>query len=237
MPIYVSSNKIGELYFGGNQIGEAYYGNTLVYQNYKVLYLSSSTATSWNIKSLYPALYSKLSADNFFFTTANSISVNDTINVPSDGLNYQTITHGKVKTYDTSSGTLNMYHWLGENNPNGTVYGKVRGVLVTKTSKLISLGTGTTFNVKAKSDKYASFTADNFLIKTWNPYNSNYLIHGYRGIEGRWIAVDTKTLVKSYNASTGQLTCYFRDVGSTNINESWDYQSTCEVYLTLDRPQ
>ena len=234
MPIYKDSNNIGELYFAGNRIGEAYCGSNLVYQNKKIVYLSSGNVTSVNVKNLYPSLYSKLTTDNFYFTGAGSISINDTLNLVEGETGYQSITHGRTKTYNPSSGNLNFYIWLSNND--STVYGGLRPVLVTKPSKLYNLGTGSSFNVRGYSG-YQNFNANNFLIKDWSPYNSNYIVHGFRGIAGRWIAVDSKTLVKSYNASTGVLTCYFRDVGEDNIGDSWDYVSNCTVYLTLERPK
>ena len=234
MPIYKDSNNIGELYFAGNQIGEAYCGSNLVYQNKKIVYLSSGNGTYWNLKSLYPSLYSKLSTDNFYFTGCGDISITDSFRNAEGETGYQTITHGRTKTYNASNGNLNFYNWLGNND--STAYGGLRAVLVTKPSKLYNLGTGTSFNVRGYSG-YQNFNVNNFLIKDWSPYNSNYIIHGFRGLAGDWIASDSKTLVKSYNSSTGVLTCYFRDVGSTNIGESWDYVSNCTVYLTLDRPK
>lgn len=224
-----NSKDLQGCYYGTTTIKEIYCGSSLVWKYNRVLYLG--TSTSFNVKSSYPDIYASLSTNNFFFTTCDSITYTDVLNNVGAETGYSRITQGRNKSY--SNGTLSFYNYLGG---NGTaVNGKVKAVLVTKPSELRSLGTATSFNVSSISG-YQNFNVNNFLIKNWTP-SSNYIYNQFRGYEGRWTATNTKSLVKAYNSSTGVLTCYIRDVGSSNTGDSWDSTTACEVYLTLDRPQ
>lgn len=72
-------------------------------------------------------------------------------------------------------------------------------------SQVIDLGTGTSFNVKSY-DGYQNFTVDNFLIKT---FSGSSIKAGTSQAPGEGEQGEgSVSLTKSYNASTGKLTCY-----------------------------
>lgn len=229
MPIYNGTNQIGDIFYGTNKIGEVWYGNNLVYTSNRIIDLG--TGKTWDIKTLYPNLYAGLTTANFFFTTASSASALATVNVAYTGdTHYLTLISGINKSYNATTGILTLNMKVNDSTAN------VHALLVLKPSALVYLGVGTSFNVKnSYPTKYARFTADNFLIKQIQHFNgggnSGYAYNGSRSTQGQYTANDAFSLTKSYNSSTGVLTIYMRDLGSTSSGESWDKKSKCYVYL------
>ena len=96
----------------------------------------------------------------------------------------------------------------------------------------IYLGSGTSFDVKSKFSGYASLTADDFYIKEVSDYStSRGSIQTYAdgSINRRG------EIVKSYNASTGTLTCYarfyYRASDSNGTGDKVDEHINCECFL------
>jgi hypothetical protein len=98
------------------------------------------------------------------------------------------------------------------------------------------LGTGTSFNVTSKTSSYGSLTINNFIVGVntvttggyngwWNDDNDNCFI------------ASSGTISKSYNPSTGVLSCSFS--GTVYVNErgvseqahSTPMSGTCFAYL------
>lgn len=74
--------------------------------------------------------------------------------------------------------------------------------------KIIDLGTNTTFNCTSITN-YKNLTNDNFYIKSF--YYYNFFGTDIGGIYAdRSNGKEEYTIVKSYNASTGILTCYIK---------------------------
>ena len=232
MPVNYGTNDIGDIYYGTNKIGEVWYGTNLVYTSNKIIDLGNGQ--TFDIKTNYPALYSNLTVNNFFFTTASSVGAIDQVTLAQDGqLAYLTLISGVDKSYNSSTGILTFY--LKVSNSTSTTKGNVHAYLVTKPSQLVNLGAGHSFNVKnLYPSKYTQFTADNFLIKQIKHFNgggsSSYVCHSSVNYAGTWRAADTCSITKSYNASTGVLTVAMNDTGY-DPSTTWNKNSDCYVYL------
>ncbi len=216
--IYDGSKEIEMIYDGNKELVAVYDGSSIVWENNKIINLSSGK--SWNIQSLYPNLYSKITIDNFFYLNFDQVSGSDSVTWPGYDV-YLNIIGSLVKKYESGTFTSNHFHNSNQSN--------VTPVIVLKPEKLIELGSGQSFDVKSKVTNYQSLTADNFLIDA-EPSNT-YVYRGSRTYAGTWTAQSTRSFTKSYNASTGILTCYFREQGSTNSGESWNNTSDVTVYL------
>ena len=96
----------------------------------------------------------------------------------------------------------------------------------------IYLGYGTSFDVKSKYSGYANLTADDFYIKEVSNYStSRGSIQTYAdGTISR-----RGEIVKSYDASTGILTCYaryyYRASDSNGTGDKVDEHINCECFL------
>ena len=85
------------------------------------------------------------------------------------------------------------------------------------------------------SNTYQNMTADNFVIRTVSHWNntgsSNGLIcNNSRTNVGNWSGTNTETFTKSYNPSTGVLTCYLNDTGNCDNIESWNRNTNVYAY-------
>lgn len=214
-----------ECYYGETEIERIMYGERLVWEGNKIIYLGN--AQSFNVANVYDG-YADLTADNFLFLSAGSCSGSDTKTVSYDHDNkYVTIYSGMSKSYTPSTGVLSFYSGCGSTR------GNTRVVLVKNLSKLVDMGSGTTFNVKNYfPNDYQNMTVDCFagrIIKHWNSTNSdnswNFTCRIGCYYTGTYSATSTWTMVKSYNASTGVLTFHANDTGS-GVNQSWDRDST-----------
>ncbi len=237
MPIYQGNKEIESVFFGTTPIQQIYQGTNEIWSNGKVIDLG--WGTSWNIKNLYPNLYSQLTADNFFFLSANSSTGGASVSVAYVGdTKYLTIRAGIIKSYDSSSGILTFY----DHTNNGV--GSMHCVMVVDTSKLTYLGLGTSFNIASRfPNDYMNFTSNNFLIRTIRHWNSDYggsemlVCNSSRSSPGNYSATSTWSFIKSYNASTGVLTAYSKDRGSEDTGDTWDRNSSCYAYFTKKLPK
>ena len=196
-------------YFEDQEISKITFGEFIVWEGQRVIDLG--TGRSWDIKTLYPSLYSKLTANNFFFYSANSASITDSIRMRDTDTERQrrSFSGGIRKSYNPETGVLSAYLYAGNTN-NSYSYGNVRMALVTRPEKLIYLGNGYSFNVKSRSE-YQSFTSNNFLISSATDvsWGAMFYPQGYTYDDsGR----ATISVSKSYNASTGVLS------GSINLS-------------------
>lgn len=214
MPIKNGNNGIGEVRYGNNVIGEIYFGNNLVYSSNKVIDLG--TNTTFNVSSVYPG-YANLTADNFFLSVTGTVSMNESADkaFAADGFD---------KSYNASTGVLTMRTWVKSQN-NVKTYGSVHAYLVTKPSKLISLGTKQSFDVTLKGN-YRNFTANNFLIKSMSYYVDDYF--GVVNSPGNY-TISAK-LYKKYNSTSGILTAYFYGQLTTQ-NGDREGKNNVTVYL------
>ncbi len=80
-----------------------------------------------------------------------------------------------------------------------------------KSGAVIDMGTGTSFNVAKYYDNYAKLTADNFIcVPVGGSVSAGSRNYAYSGGMGITLGIDS---VKSYDATTGVLTAYFRPYG------------------------
>lgn len=229
MPLYLGNKETDKVYLGGKEIAQIYLGNKEIWTNVKVVRLGSGK--SWNIKQLYPHLYNKLTADNFFALTANAVGGDIGIRMnPSDDRETHTFDSCIYKSYDPNTGMLYVYSRMMDHDRQlGSADANV--VMITKLDKLIPLNGN--FNVSGYSG-YKDFTEDNFLISSTGVahfYNSFYpQSYPYSGSGHA-----TGYLKKTYNKNTGVLNCYWRqDSHNTDDVYNWFNGSAtagCTVYL------
>lgn len=228
MPIYYGTNQIDSIYYQGTQLDEVYFGDNLVYSSSKTVELG--TNTSFNIKDLYPNLYSKLTADNFFALSAGTASGTNGITMRESDTEreWAGFSGALAKSYNANTGILSFYNYCSPGNSMGA-----RVVMVPKTDKLIDLGTSTSFNVSGRSG-YQNFTADNFLILSSNGASggNSYYPQGYYYSDSGSATVELR---KSYNASTGVLSCYIylQSSDTSGVYNYFNFTSTAAVHAYL----
>lgn len=227
--IYLNNKELENLHIGEQEIQRVLLGESLIWENNRIVNLGSGK--TWNIQNLFPSLYSRLTADNFFFLSFNNVSESVRVTVQEGGSDRLWIYGGLTKSYNPSTGVLNLYPYLNSQSANLTA------VMVTKPEKLTYVGTGTSFNVRNLfPNDYQNMTANNFLVKTlshWNGGGANGIVcNEVRNYAGTFSANDLLSFSKSYNPSTGQLTIYAKDNGGTDNATSWNRNSNCVVYGT-----
>ena len=203
MPIKIGNNDIGDIYVGSNKIGEVYIGSNLVYTSGRAIKLSSGT--SWNIKNLYPNIYNKLSANNFFVSTIDGThSVYKSVNVAYEGdVKYISIWGQLIKSYNATSGVLTMYYQISGNTD---VACPVTPVMVTDLNKISSIAKGSDNNYTATGiSGWQNFNINNFFFRDMT---GHYLFNGSRTYPGTWGGRSTIYWTKSYNTSNGKLYFY-----------------------------
>ena len=234
---------LSECHYGETEIERIMYSDKLVWEGNKVIDLGSGT--SFDVASVY-SKYGELTADNFFFllSSPTSISGTSTATVHDSAYYcYLTIWTGMYKTYNPLTGQLSWYvrnsysDTYSAHSGGDTRYAtaSMRAILVTKPEKLVSLGLGSSFDIKSKfPNSYQNLTADNFIATNWyygNGGQQGYLMHANRHVEGSWSGTGTTTLIKSYNASTGVLNFYYNNAYS-NETESGNVLSRLYVYYS-----
>lgn len=232
MPLYWGTKEVDKVTLGDKEIKQIYWGDKEIWSNAKIVNLGSGT--SWDIKSI-TSKYANLTVDNFYYLSMNDVSASNSISVPPEG--YLAITGWLNKTYDSTSGIFNSYHFLNGSSLRSV---QVTPVLVVDPSKLIDLGSAQTFDIKTRyPNKYSQFTENNFIIarnKTGRedlPNNPNeYLFNHYRGANGTWSVTCTHKLEKTYSQTTGILTCRFRSIADANVDaDDFNTASSTHVYL------
>lgn len=212
MPIYNGTNEITQIFYGTNEISEVYYGTNLVWSGFKCIDLGS--AQSFNVASIY-SKYGSLTVNNFYYLTMDTATGSDTERYPDHS--YLRLYGWLRKSYNASTGVFTSCHYVNEDSSAQTG-SNVRVVLVTDPSKLTLIGTGQTFNIKSMLSNYASLTANNFIIQA--NASQEYLTNTSMSVEGRYSITGTRSLEKSYNASTGVLTCRYKYNCTGLVSES-----------------
>lgn len=229
MPLFLGNKETDRVFLGTKELSQIYLGTKEIWSNVKTIRLNSGT--EWDIKSLYPSLYKKLTNDNFFIVTANSVTRDISVRMrPGDDREWSGYNVNIVKSYDADTGKLSSYM----SNTGGK--GAVTPIIVTKTSKLIYLGKKTSFDLTNIAG-YKNFTEDNFIIKGTDSMSRGMYFYddGYDYADyGR----GDYYLKKEYKKNEGTLSCYTklssRDTGGVYDWYSRDvFQGTasCEVYL------
>ena len=227
--IYLNGKELDNLHIGEKEIQRVLLGESLIWENNRIVNLGAGT--TWNIRELYPRLYDKLTADNFFFLTFSDAYTSVSVTVQSGGSERLYIYGGVSKSYNPTTGILTFYPYLNSSGANLTA------VMVTKPEKLVYLGLGTSFNVRTYfPNSYMNLTVDNFIVKGishWNGGGSTGLVcNEVRNYAGRFDANDRLSFTKSYNPSTGVLTIYANDYGNTDSNPYWNRNSSVYVYAS-----
>ena len=153
----LNNKDLQSCYYGQTEIDSIYYGDNLVWRGIK--YVDLGSARTFNIKN-YTDNWANLTANNFFMVGNSgtaSLSGND-----SDDSYIVYLYDGYRKVYDASTGSLTFEVYLYNAHSNTYAYGNVHAVLIENTAKLVSLGTGKSFNVRSYSN-YGDFTYKNFL--------------------------------------------------------------------------
>lgn len=213
MPIYRGNSLIDELYRGSSVIDEVYRGSTLVYSRLKLIDLGLNT--SWNIKN-FSSNWANLTVDNFFIGASNTATL--TGDESGDVVVYRT--SGLTKTY--SNGTLNMYITLTDGSASAT--SKVHAYLVENVNKLVSLGSGTSFDVSDRSD-YSSLVDGNFLIKSLTGNDTGDGIRTPRNYSM------SSGIERNYNSSTGIFTASLHGHFEDNLSRTRDQYISVNAYL------
>jgi len=153
-----NGKELDSCFYEDDEIQRIMFGDRLVWENVK--YIDLGTAQTFDIKN-YTDNWANLTADNFFIV-GNS---NNAYISGSDNTNDYVIwiLDGYTKSYNASTGILTYNVWIYNGRHERWGYGNVHAVLIEKPEKLISLGTGTYFNVK-NNPKYQDFTYKNFLM-------------------------------------------------------------------------
>ena len=187
--IYKGNQEISALYSGSKEVQGVYLGNKEVWSAQKVIFLGTAPKS---IQSLVPKWREK-SINNIFISHASGrFHCHDTAH--GDGLDGMTA----YFTESYSNGNADFY-FSGAGS-----YLRVNLAYVDKPEKLISLGSGQSFNIKALyPTKYQNLTNDNFLLKVGN--RNRVVDTAYEGgsLDGGG------QIEKSYDASTGILTAKF----------------------------
>lgn len=241
MSIYSGTHELDNLYNGGTEIENVYKGGTEIWNNSIGTFIKLGSGTSFNVKNLLPDDYSTLSTSNFYlYGISGRLSGAGTtdIHTVSDASG----TASLVKSYNSSTGVLSCYESLegsyrsasGNRELSGT--GSVAVAVFVpnkkytsykKVTKLISLGTGQTFNVASIFPNYATLTTDDFYISTLNNLGDGE--HGGTSTTSGFNL--SLSLDMSYNSSTGQLVLRGR-----NLTRSHGYAySNVTAYLIRNK--
>lgn len=157
-----NGNELKACYKGSQAIDKIMYGDKLIWENFKIIDLG--TAQTFNIKN-YTNNWANLTVDNFF-CIGNSNQASLSGRETDDVVFY--IRNDWNKSY--SNGTLTFRVKI-QDNDDRVAYGAVHAVLVEKLDKLVSLGSGTYFNVRNYAN-YGDFTYKNFLIQKPSGYSN-----------------------------------------------------------------
>lgn len=238
MPVYLGDKEIEIGAFGDKELVNLYLGDKEIWGGGKVIDLG--WGTSWDIKSLYPKLYNKLTADNFLLVAANTVSYWASMKPSGTYQEYTNCFDGIIKSYNASTGVLE-FRTQGDGDTSGIRTNSVRVVLVVKLDKLTYLGYGTTFNVaNVFPNDYKNMTVNNFALRTivhWNTSGTaTYSLCSRSGRVGDGYTTYSDDgqfgIVKSYDANTGVLRMYGRSWGTSDPNDSWDRSCNAYVYAS-----
>lgn len=157
MPIYDGLNDLDVLFDGSNELEYVYDGNEEVWANAQAIDLG--LGKTWNIKELFPNIYQNLTANNFF-TNGSASGFYE-----SDSKSGYTGTDSSIvfsKSYNAETGIL-----------SASIVGRIDGAvnhnldvhmfLVKKPSKLLSLGTSSSIDVRTRIPNWEDYTIDNFM--------------------------------------------------------------------------
>lgn len=202
--IYLNQKELANLHIGEKEIQRVLLGEDLIWQNNQVFDLGSTNR--YDVKTLLPDIYQDLTEDNFFFLTFNTAYGEGSV-----------LRSGISKAYYPQTGYLEFYSW--EQNHEFATH----AICVTKPQRLPHIGIGQSFDIRSMfPNSYMNFTADNFVVKN--------IIHNNNIYSGSEQGYNYLIFNKTYDASTGQLSCYVNDRGALG-SASWNRNSDCDVYL------
>lgn len=209
MPLYNGTKEIDQVFIGNKEVQQIYNGTKEIWSNNKIVKLASGS--SWDIKSIY-SKYSQLTVNNFFYLKMdNAVNCYDSVTVHTDGdTQYLNITGYLNKSYNATTGVFDSVHYL---TGSGTVVGAVTPVLVTDTSKITYVGTGTV-DVKTLLPNYASLTEDNFIVAA--NYRDGYMWRHSRSYTGTWTVQASHFFTKTYE--DGVVSAYYYFVADANVD-------------------
>ena len=206
------------------------------------------TGTSYNIKSLYPGLYDKLTNDNFYYTMngssvlASRTCSGECVDRSSGSYTQPTIAYNQETGVLTcSNGSLTDTNlWGSVSNPRGANTITLTTTCYMSIDDVIELGSATSYDIKSLyPDKYDKLTSDNFYARA-----SSSSVIASRNCAGE--CVDRSNTVfslpkPSYNQETGILTCsngtlsvYNLWGGTSNQRGSASVAVTTTCYLVMN---
>ena len=172
------------------------------------------TASSYNIKSLYPGLYDKLTINNFYYTMGGS-STNIPFNCDGDCVDRSSGTYTQPSvTYDQTTGILTCGDgsltgtamWGGVATPRGSRTVSLTTTCYMSVSNIVQLGTNTSYDIRSLyPDKYDKLTSSDFYSTA-----AGNSVTATRNCDGECIDRGNTILSlsqPSYNPSTGILSC------------------------------
>lgn len=200
MSVFQGTNEIDNVLQGTNEIQAIYQGSQEIWTNAKAIDLG--TAQTFNIRTLLPNVdYTQLTTNNFVIVTSSTLSHGSTPVYYEGQRTY--VNESCTKSYNSSTGVLTCrlnWNYLASGNVDTTDYASCHVYYVKDISKLISLGAGTSFNIRTLyPNLYQSLTVDNFAMITINNASDSARSSGSR-------VSASVTFTKSYNSSTGVFT-------------------------------
>lgn len=209
MPLYNGTKEIDQVFIGNKEVQQIYNGTKEIWSNNKIVKLASGT--SWDIKNIY-SKYNQLTVNNFFYLEMDdAANCSDSVTVAYDGdTQYLNITGYLNKSYNATTGVFDSVHYL---SGSGTVTAAVTPVLVTDTSKITYVGTGTV-DVRTLLPNYASLTENNFIVAA--NYRGGYMWRHSRSYTGNWSVQASHFFNKSYN--NGIVTANYYFVADANVD-------------------
>lgn len=194
--------------------------------------------TSFNVKNTLPNDYQSLNANNFYIYQANG-SIGGGGSTDEYTHNQASSSGTLVKSYNASTGVLTCYNSMYEDHRDGSGSHSSTGTgscgvkvfvpnpklkIGNKVMKLISLGSGQSFDVKEFVSGWAKLTANDFYAVSYSQIGVSQ--HG--GTSSYVYTQTTLQLDKSYNNTTGILTL--------RIKNTWNSTyANANVYLIRNK--
>lgn len=244
MPLFIGNKEADMVKIGEKEIAQIYLGIKELWTNAKAIYLSSGK--NWDLKTLYPNLYTKITANDIFYKTVNQASGYIGVRMgPNDEREWHGFVVSVIKSYDPSTGALTAYNSVRDSQRGGQIgvgSSEIVPLIIPNSEKAITSGKivrlgdiNGTYDLKtAYADDYMHFTNDNFIIRSTSAPGDSGSFYP-QGYAYSGTGYGTSTITKSYDASTGILTARIRQA-SYNVDDvytwfNYSHNGTVEVFL------
>lgn len=227
--IYMNNEGLNNLHIEDKEINRVLLGEKLIWENSKVI--SLGTGQSFDLRQVW-SKYNELTVDNIFYLSLVNASTSSSIYLSPNEGGYISAMGWLHKIYNAQTGLLETDHFASGSQMNKY---DVTPVLVTDLSKIEYLGNSQSFDLKVNyPNEYPNFTDNNFIMKI--DALNGYLYNGYRHADSNYPFSESLSVThyidKSYDASTGILTCRKRRVAVSSYEGTTTSVGPMEVYLT-----